>query len=155
MDRTIPGTVYNELRLQFKKGESITYVKQLCEQYKDNIEEFTSSAIKAAFDFNRSKALDYILGLPGRHEASMLLPFHIPTMMYSEKKFDKGIKTFQVIIKHYPKSLVIKEIENAKIYKIKQNAFTKEVEERYKEMIYVVISQTLPEKNIKTKTFKI
>lgn len=155
MDRTIPGTVYNELRLHFKKGEAITYVKQLCEQYKDDIEEFTCTAMKAAFDYNRSKALDYMLGLRGRHEATMLLPFHIPAMMYSEKKFDKGIKIFEVIIKHYPKSLIIEQIESAKTYKVKQNAFTKDIEDKYKEMMYLVFSQTLPEKNIKTKTLKI
>lgn len=155
MERTILGNVFNELSLQFKKGEAMTYLKPLCEQYKDKMEEFTSTAMKSAFDYNRSKALDYMLGLPGRHEASMLLKYHIPAMMYSENKFAKGIKIFEVIIKHYPRALVIEEVENAKKYKIKNNGFTKEIEERYKEMMYVVFSKTLPEKNIKTKLVKI
>lgn len=155
MERSIPGTVYNELRLHLKKGEAITYVKNLCEQYKENIEEFTASAIKAAFDYNRSKALDYMLGLQGRHKAHMLLNFHVPAMMYSEKKFIKGAKIFQVLIKHYDRSMVLEQIENAKTYKVKQNQYSKEIEARYKEMMYMVFSYSLKEKNIKTKTLKI
>lgn len=162
MSDKIPGEVHNELRAHFKKGESMTYLKELCETYKNNIEEFTCTAMKSAYDYNRAKALDYMLKLPGRHEATLLLKLNIPNLLI-EDKFEKNIKMFAVICRNFPKELVKEEIQKArenphvKLYlnmKNKEDRL-KEYEARQKEILLVLLTETFEENPIKVKPNKI
>lgn len=157
MTDTIPGQVYNDLRVQFKKGEAMTYLKELCATLKpEQIEEFTCTAMMAAYQANRAKALDYMLGLPGRHEASLLVKIHLQGMLYEEDKFKKGIKFLEVINKHFPKELITEELKLNKSYKDNaSDKFKLEMNNREKEMLYFIISSNLVEKNIKVKKSKI
>ena len=155
MSDKIPGEVYNALRLQFKKGESMTYLKELCETYKENIEEFTCTAMKAAYDSNRVKALDYMLGLSGRHEASLLVKIHVQSMVYNQKDFDKGAKMLSVICKHFPRTFILEQIEKCRNPQDNREKQKLEHEQRYKELNMMVYNETMVEKNIKIKAHKI
>lgn len=155
MSDKIPGEVYNDLRTHFKKGEAMTYLKELCETYKDNIEEFTCTAMMAAYQSNRVKALDYMLGLPGRHEASLLVKIHAQSMVYNQKDFDKGAKVLSVICKNFPRTMILGEIEKCRNPQDNREKQRLEHEQRYKEVTMMVYNETMIEKNIKVKTNKI
>jgi hypothetical protein len=155
MSDKIPGEVYNALRLQFKKGESMTYLKELCEKYKENIEEFTSTAMKAAYDYNRAKALDYMLNLPGRHEASLLVKIHVQSMIYNQNSFDKGAKIMNVLCKHFQRSFILEEIDKCRNPQDNREKQKNEHNQRFKEVSVMVYNETLVEKNIKHKISKI
>lgn len=151
----IEGSVYNELRLKLKKGESLTYVKDLCEIYKNNLEEFTSVAMKSAYDYKRAKALDYMLSLQGRHEAKLLVKIHVQCMIYNQEDFDKGAKIMSVLCKHFPRSYILEEIEKCRNPQDNREKQKAQHNQRYKEVNLMVYNETMLEKNIKNKISKI
>lgn len=152
MNNPIPNEVYTNLSLQFKKGESITYVKQLCSTISaEQMEDFTSRAMMIAYQRNRPKALDYMLGLEERHEASLLVKIHTQRMMFDQEDFEKCGNIFAVICKHFKRTDILEQLEKCRTHKSYDNA----VQDRYKELSFFVFKETVEEKNIKTKVKKI
>lgn len=147
----IPGEVYNDLRAQFQKGDAMNYLKELCEKYKEDIEEFTCTAMMAAYQKNRVKALDYMLGLPGRHPADLLVKIQTQRMMFEDEGFAKGGKMLSLICKHFPRIQNLEELD----FCLKSRVNNQKVNERHKELSFMVYSQTVEEKNIKIKPNKI
>lgn len=143
--------IQNALRREFKKSDSMTYLKELCANVpKEQMENFTCYAMKSAYDYNRCKALDYMLSLEGRHEASLLVVFHTQKMLSDKKGFEKGGKMLGLICKHFKRKDILEKMDNyIKIIN------TNEVMERYKEISFLVFQETMENKNIKTKSNKI
>ena len=151
-ENKIADEVYNKLRLEFKKGESLKYVKELCSHIPlEQMGKFTSIAMKCAYDAKRSKALDYMLSLEGRNEAFLLVKIHTQIMMFNENELEKGAKILAVICKHFKRVEILKELDKCLQYKINDP----KVSPRHKELSFMVYNNTLEEKNIKTKLNKI
>lgn len=151
--KEIPGSIYNELREKFKKSDSLNYVKDLCEKYKENIEEFTCTAMMAAHQKYRLKSLDYMLSLEGRHEASLLVKIQTQKMMFEKESFEseKEMKVLLLVCKHFDSTLILNELDFCK----KNRPNDKEVIERHKELSYVVLNSKLSVNNKKEKKLKI
>lgn len=144
--------VQNALSKEFKKGDAMTYLKQLCAKVpREQIKEFTNYAMKSSYDYNRSKALDYMLALEGREEAFLLVQIHTQRMMFNEKDFEKGGKILAVICKHFNRKEIFEQLEICRNHK----AYDQKVQDRHKELSYIVFRETIEEKNIKTKVSKI
>ncbi len=151
MTDKIPGIVYNELRAKFKKSDALTYLKELCETYKEDIEEFTCTAMMSAYQTNRVKALDYMLSLPGRHSANLLVKIQTQAMMFEQDKFEKGGKMLALVCKHFKRTEILEELQHC----VQNRPNDPKVQERFKELSFMVYNQTVEEKNIKTKLSKI
>lgn len=151
--KEIPGNVYNELREKLKKSDALNYVKELCAKYKEDIEDFTSTAMMAAYQKYRLKALDYMLSLEGQHEASLLVKIQTQKMMFEKDSFEseKEMKVLLLICKHFDSTLILNELDNCKNSRMNSN----DVIQRHKELSYVVLNSKIPVSNKTEKKLKI
>lgn len=144
----------NELRLKWKQGEALTFLKEVCSSIPvEDIPSFTSYALKSAYDAKRIKSLDYLLCLDNRHEASLLYKIHIGVMLSNEKTNPKEIEIWKILCKHFPENDLLNYIEV-----FKKNIPQKRIEKivlKEKEMIHLVYEQNINKNQNVKKALKI
>jgi hypothetical protein len=152
--KEMPGSVFNALREKFQKSDALNYLKELVSTLEDKqIEEFTCTAMMAAYQKYRLKSLDYMLGLEGRHEAKLIVKIQIQKMMFEKEGFEseKEMKVLLLICKHFDSTLILNELDFCK----QNRPNDKDVIERHKELSYVVLNSKLSVDNKKEKKLKI
>ena len=150
----IDNKIQNELRLKWKKSDAIQYVKEMCSKISvEDMSEFTSTAIKAAYDAKRIKALDYLLGLENRCDATLLVKIHVGYLLSNIKVSEKDIDIWKILCNHFTEKDLLESIENFKKYlstQHKEKFFFRE-----KEMIRFVFEKKLQNNPTTNKSFKI
>lgn len=142
--KKIPSEVHNLLRQQFKKGDSINYLKNLCKTIiLEDMEEFTSYAMMSAYQAKRAKALDYMLGLEGRDKALLLISIHLGIMLSSEENFEKNLTMLSVICKNFDRSVIILNLEELR----KNHVHVKNSQILFKKLLYEICERTFKPKD--------
>lgn len=150
----IDNKIQNELRLKWKKSDNIQYVKKICSEIsEENISKFTSTAIKSAYDAKRIKALDYLLGLKNRCDATLLVKMHVGYLLSNKKISEKDIEIWKILCNHFTEKELLESIESFKKYIPSQNKENFILRE--KKMIYFIFEKKLQKNTINNKHLKI
>jgi hypothetical protein len=142
-----PTALKNDARDKLKKSDIIIELKELSKiMPKEDFMEFTSSAMKSAYDHNRVKAVEFMLSFYEKDQPPLLARIHLQRMLADQRDFDSGKKMLVPLAKHYSYEFC-DEVMNQYIegYALQKSAS----EARQKEISKILLENTLSKESKK------
>ena len=145
-------SIQNEFREKFKKSDALKDLKEVAEKMtKEEFIDFSDSAMKSAYDKNRTKAVDYMLSFYEQNKPQLLLRIHLQCMLADEKVMKSGEKMLKVLNKNFTLDFACEIMDNfinfhqgKQIYK-----------NRKTEILKILLEETLVKNIAVTKKLKI